>query len=141
MKVILFFLLIVAAFADIWTDCSKAGDDFKITSVSINPDPPVKGSPVTAAITGNLQKTITGGTAHLTVSLNGIKLLDETKDICTIDPDEVKCPIPANPNFTLKDTVTIPSYAPSGTYTGQVVLTDQDGTEIACVKFNLDLKE
>ncbi|KAJ5071796.1 phosphatidylglycerol/phosphatidylinositol transfer protein [Anaeramoeba ignava] len=138
MKVILFFLLIVAAFADIWTDCSQAGDDFKITDVVITPNPPVKGQPMTAEIKGALSKTITGGTAELMVYYNGIKLLDITKDICTIDPD-LPCPINANPSVDLKFTETIPSYVPSGKYTGQAVMKDQDGKEIVCVKFDLNL--
>ncbi|KAJ5071794.1 phosphatidylglycerol/phosphatidylinositol transfer protein [Anaeramoeba ignava] len=135
MKLILLFLLIVAAFANIWSDCSKPDDDFKISNVVITPDPPVKGQPVTADIQGNLNKTITGGTAHLTISYNGIKLLDETKNICEL----TTCPIDSNPNADFKYTATIPSSIPSGNYTGQIVLTDQDSDEIGCVSFALNL--
>lgn len=55
-------------------------------------------------------EVLSGGKAELVVKYMGIKLLDQTKDICGLSPD-ISCPIPAG-TYTHTQTVPIPSVTP-----------------------------
>jgi len=73
------------------TDCSKGAFPFKITSMSLLPDPPVKGQNSTLLLSMNVPTEVQGGTATYSVTYNFIKITPEVKNLC----DEVPggCPI------------------------------------------------
>eukprot|EP00003_Mantamonas_plastica_P008405 TRINITY_DN1735_c0_g1_i3.p3 TRINITY_DN1735_c0_g1~~TRINITY_DN1735_c0_g1_i3.p3 ORF type:complete len:155 (+),score=45.07 TRINITY_DN1735_c0_g1_i3:44-466(+) len=129
--------LAVFASADIWSFCGTSADHLKIGSVQITPDPPQKGANITVAASGTLDEQVTGGSAVVKLYYSGIKILDHTYDLCTLDP-QIKCPFPQGTN-TLKVSEMIPSDAPGGHYTGSVNLNDQNNTEITCIKLDFHL--
>eukprot|EP01137_Pigoraptor_chileana_P025666 Opistho-2@95459 len=121
---------------DIWTPCTATGDHFTPTNVVITPASPVKGQPLTVAVNGTLDESVTGGSVEIVIKYLGISIVNEKKDLCTLDSAH-PCPF-AQGVFSLTEGATIPSIAPSGTYKGTVKLSDQNGQEIYCV--NLDFK-
>jgi len=126
---VLLFAVVSSAYADIWTNCGTAGDEFKVSNVSIVPDPPVKGQNITVGLKGTMSKQITSGDIHLNVKYDIITILNKDLPLCS----ELKCPIAAG-EFTFHISDPIPSDAPSGTYTATATVTDQANAEIACAK-------
>jgi len=120
---------------DIWSSCAKAGDVLSGLSVVITPDPPVKGQDVKVSAKGTLSTAVTSGNVNIQISVLGIPVINENKDICTIDPS-ISCPFPAGP-VSITVTQSIPSSVPSGDYAGKVVITDQSGAEVTCVDLKL----
>jgi len=123
------------AVGDIWSSCAKAGDVLSGLSVVITPDPPVKGQDVKVSAKGTLSTAVTSGNVNIQISVLGIPVINENKDICTIDPS-ISCPFPAGP-VSITVTQSIPSSVPSGDYAGKVVITDQSGAEVTCVDLKL----
>jgi len=136
MKAILLVLLVVSvAFADIWTSCGTSGDEFTIGSVTITPDPPVKGQNITVALKGTMNTVVQSGTIHVDFKYSIVTILNKDEPLCAAP---VTCPIPVGP-FGISVTDLIPSDAPSGSYSGVANITDQAGKEIACAKIALKL--
>eukprot|EP01112_Ceratiomyxa_fruticulosa_P022583 TRINITY_DN831_c0_g1_i1.p1 TRINITY_DN831_c0_g1~~TRINITY_DN831_c0_g1_i1.p1 ORF type:complete len:157 (-),score=41.49 TRINITY_DN831_c0_g1_i1:158-628(-) len=134
--VTLFAILATCIYADIWSDCGTSSDHFQIGTVSIIPDPPVKGQPLTVSVSGTLNEEVTAGNISIYVKYGFITILKQTDNIC--DQDYLPCPIQAGP-YTHNITETIPADTPSGHYTGQVQAIDQNKQEILCVSLNLQL--
>ncbi|KAK5584585.1 hypothetical protein RB653_006198 [Dictyostelium firmibasis] len=134
---IIIIFLISRSLGEIWTNCGP-NEKFKITSVSIVPDPPVKGKLVTITGSGDLGESVTGGEVQILVKYGLIILIKETKDLCTFPGLPFTCPINKG---TYSQTVnfTIPESAPNGKYTGHVSINDQNSTEIACIDVTLTL--
>ncbi|KYQ89104.1 hypothetical protein DLAC_10336 [Tieghemostelium lacteum] len=137
--IFVFVLLALAtpALCDIWTWCGTSADHLTINSVTITPDPPVKGQLLTVTASGTLNEQVTAGNAHITVKYGFITLINENQNICSSE-NPIPCPIAAG-QYSHTINVTIPSSAPSGKYTGNVVITDQNSQEITCVNVDLDL--
>jgi len=121
----------------IWTNCGNAKDKFTIGTVTVVPDPPVKGQNLTVGITGTYTETVTSGTIKVTVKYGIITLLNKSDPLCGAETG-ITCPIPQGP-WTFKVTELIPSDAPGGSYTGQLTITDQANAELACAKFALKI--
>eukprot|EP01132_Coremiostelium_polycephalum_P010771 gene10771-13188_t len=136
---LLVFVLFAIAFAtaDIWTNCGSSSDHFQISSVSITPDPPVKGQLLTVTASGNLDETITAGNVHILVKYGFITLINQNENFCSSD-NPIPCPVqPGSYSHTVN--ATIPGNAPSGKYTGNVVVTDQNNQEVACIDLSFSL--
>ncbi|GAM27390.1 hypothetical protein SAMD00019534_105650 [Acytostelium subglobosum LB1] len=135
-------LLILAtttpALCDIWSNCGTANDHFQIQKVVITPDPPVKGQSLNVTATGQLNEAVTGGNAHLLIKYGFITIINQNEDICSIPNSPYQCPISAG-DYQRSVIGNIPSNVPSGKYTGNVVFTDQNNQEIACISLDLTL--
>ena len=93
--------------------CSGKNDIFHPTHLEISPDPPVRGEPLRIIINGTLSHPITqGSTAHVTVKLGFIKLLDRDFDVCE-NAKEInqECPVEAG-KLDIYKVVDIPPQAP-----------------------------
>jgi len=130
-----YFILIATVSADIWEDCSSPNSHFKISTVSIKPDPPKIGQNVTVSVSGTLDKTVTAGHVNFTVQYNmkgkWISLPTFNFDICSIE----KCPIQQG-STTIVGTVNVPNITPSGEYRGKCFAIDQNSEEIGCVSYD-----
>jgi len=120
---------------DYYSPKGTSNDDFTIGSVTITPDPPVKGQNITVALKGTMNKQVQSGNVHVDFKYSIVTILDKTEPLCTAP---VTCPIAAGP-FGMSVTEMIPSDAPSGSYSGTANITDQSGNEIACAKIALKL--
>jgi len=136
--VVVLFLISVTAYYDsssIWSSCGSS-DTLTINSVTINPDPPVKGDNVTVGVYGSLTESITGGNVTILIKYGIIYIVDETQNICLADP-EVGCPINAG-NVAIKQTVLVPATIPAGSYDAGVVGVDENENQIFCVNVTLN---
>ena len=89
-------------------------DTFHPTHLSLSPDPPVRGQPLTITLNGTLDAPGIpfGSTAHVTVKLGFIKLIDKDYDVCERAGEIGKeCPVEEGPLSILK-TVDIPAQVP-----------------------------
>ncbi|EFA83728.1 putative phospholipid transfer protein [Heterostelium album PN500] len=134
-SIIVVILMLAVVNADIWSSCGSSTDKFQIGSVSIVPDPPVKGQTVTITASGVLSETIDGGNVHVNVKYGFITILNKDEPICQ-SGSPVPCPINAG-NLNKTVSIAIPSNVPDGTYKANAVLTDTANNEIACI--NVDL--
>jgi hypothetical protein len=73
------------------TDCSKGSSIFKLTSMELIPDPPIRGQNSTLSLSMNVPREVTSGTATYSVTYNYIPLAPVVEDLCTTLPDH--CPI------------------------------------------------
>ncbi|EGG20835.1 hypothetical protein DFA_00700 [Cavenderia fasciculata] len=136
-KIFVLFCVFALATADIWTNCGSSSDHFQIGSVTITPDPPVKGQDITVTANGNLNEEITSGNVKLLVKFGFITILNQNEDLCQAK-NPIPCPLqPGAYNHTI--TAQIPSNAPSGKYSGNVVVTDQNSQEVACIDLAFSL--
>lgn len=87
-----------------------------------------------------VDETLTSGQAELIVKYFGVKLLDLKKDICEFDPEHYPCPIAKGP-WGISQIVEIPSATPKGHYTGQALIKDQRGEEVACYNFDFNMSK
>jgi len=118
----------------VFWSCGAPGDMFHLSGIAISPNPPVKGEPVTIAASGSVFETVTAGTLHFTVALDGIQLISKTKDLCSIlHKANLTCPVRQG-SMAIKITETLPSWAPSGNYSAKGVAQDQNGKELACLQ-------
>lgn len=114
--------------------CGSGSDLLQNLQIKITPSTPVKGSPVTIAANGKLTSGVTGGTVSYTASLDGIKLISKTEDLCKLlSHTSQKCPLAAGP-ASIGITETIPSWAPSGNYSATAHATDASGAQITCLQ-------
>lgn len=75
---------------------------------------------------------------HLTLSFLGVKVVDQTDDLCTVLADYQSCPINAG-HLSASIKKAIPAEAPSGDYTGKLTAIDQDSTTVACIDMKFKL--
>ncbi|KAK5583093.1 hypothetical protein RB653_004683 [Dictyostelium firmibasis] len=137
LAILLILALVTPSFTQVWSNCGTAADKFQITSVVLDPPTPVKGQPITISASGDLDETVTGGTVSVKVKYGFITLINKSEGICS-SQDPLSCPIAAGP-YSKTITETIPADAPSGKYTGNVVIVDQNNAEIACVDVDINL--
>ena len=81
------------------SDCSNGLSQFKLTSMSFLPDPPVKGQNSTLLLSMNVPSEVTAGTATYSVTYNFIPLTPTVKNLCTELPSG--CPIAVGPLDTV----------------------------------------
>ena len=116
------------------SDCSKGESLFTLTSMSLTPDPPVRGQNSTLRLSMNVPEQVTNGTATYTVTYNFLPLRPTVDDLCDTT---VPCPIaPGNLD-------TVSSYPFDNTLSGSLVVrinwNDLTGRSLLCVSMNLKL--
>eukprot|EP00026_Physarum_polycephalum_P021164 Phypoly_transcript_24239.p1 GENE.Phypoly_transcript_24239~~Phypoly_transcript_24239.p1 ORF type:complete len:169 (+),score=16.80 Phypoly_transcript_24239:76-507(+) len=132
-------VIVSPALCDIWTNCGTAGDDLTITSVTISPDPPTKGSNLTVSVVGTMNTQVTTGSyVQLKVKYGIITIINQKENLCGA-PSPIACPINTGP-WKQAVSVNIDNSVPSGSYSASAEFTDQNGKQIACVNVAFDLK-
>jgi len=133
-------LLLSVAFADIWTNCGSSSDDLQIDTVAISPDPPQIGKTLTIIATGTLSTSVTSGSVFVSIIYDGfLPVLNNTFSLCTLAQQlGIKCPLAQGP-VGIKVSQMIPALAPSGSYTGKILATDQNSKEIACISLSFSM--
>lgn len=106
-----------------WTNSGTSSDSFSVSSVNYTPDPPVKGQDFTVTLTGTLAAPITGGTITTTLKYG----------IITVAKQSAPLDAAAAGQYSPQTTISLTQDMPSGNYAGNVLLADQDSTEIASV--------
>lgn len=144
MKLLLFTLVctiaaVVAQTPVPYTDCSGGNAHVKISSITANPFPPVKGQDITISAVGALDEQVTAATYSLVVTYLGIQLLSQTGDLCHLSPS-FTCPQNAGA-IAVNDTVNIPSIAPSGSYDIHINASDQNNQQLLCVDVAVNINE
>lgn len=77
-------------------------------------------------------------TSRSAATLNGVPVVDKTEDLCkSLAGSSTPCPLSKGPHSS-SSTSTLPSDVPSGTYSGTVKWTDQNGQPVLCVKFSFE---
>lgn len=115
------------------TDCSKGASQVKITSMTFQPDPPVKGQNSTLNLSLNLPNDIVAGYATYSVTYNFIPLAPDVKDLCGEVPGG--CPIKAGPLDLTSSYPLDPSL--SGTIVAKIQWKDTANTELLCVSITM----
>jgi hypothetical protein len=115
------------------TDCSKGASQIKITSMTFQPDPPVKGQNSTLNLSLNLPNDIVAGYATYSVTYNFIPLTPDVKDLCGEVPGG--CPIKAGPLQLSSSYPIDPSLR--GTIVAKIQWKDTANTELLCVSITM----
>ncbi|KAF2073615.1 hypothetical protein CYY_005072 [Polysphondylium violaceum] len=135
----LIVLLISPSFCDIWNNCGTPADKFTITSIEITPNPPVKNQNVSIVLNGTLSEVVSGGNIHFLLKYGFITLVNTNFPLCGNDPFlPSPCPLQQGP-ISKSVTEFIPSQVPSGQYSANILIKDQNSNELACVDINLKL--
>eukprot|EP00270_Netrium_digitus_P000875 TRINITY_DN10_c0_g1_i5.p1 TRINITY_DN10_c0_g1~~TRINITY_DN10_c0_g1_i5.p1 ORF type:complete len:148 (+),score=10.17 TRINITY_DN10_c0_g1_i5:109-552(+) len=125
-----------AASALTWSSCAPPTALASIQSISLSPNPPVRGKPVTIAVAVKIKTQIAGGTAAYTAKYNNKAVLVNTKvNICL---SGVKCPLKAGP-VTLKTSLTVPKYAPVGAYNLGISVVNTLSAPVLCVNASFSI--
>jgi hypothetical protein len=112
-------------------DCSKGTAIFKITSMSLNPDPPVIGQNSTLALSMLVPYDVLSGTATYSATYNFIPLAPTIEDLCA----NVVCPIQAGSLNTISS---IPfDSSLKGSITLKIEWKDASNNELMCVSVNV----
>ena len=131
-------------------DCSASGAIGKFTSTSLTPATPVKGQEAAIKGTGSLTKAVSGGNYKIIAKLNGAQVFSHTGSVCgsdkislplgfgTIVYDGLTCPEAAG-DFGIGLSVTVPTAAPSASYTFQISSTDSSGAALYCLESDFKL--
>jgi len=127
-------LLAMAAAHD-FTTCDT--DHLGVASIDITPDPVVSGQSVTVAINGTPDKDIADGTAKLTIKAFGVKIAEESFDVCK--DMGVSCPLAAGQSMTASVAYTVPGAAPSGVTADAKVEVSGSIGEISCLDMSIDV--
>lgn len=120
-----------------WNYCANAPTILSVTSVTLNPDPPVLGTDDTVTLVGNVNETITGGNINLVITYYGISVFSNSYAVCS----SIACPF-APGAITASIVVSgtsLPPIAPPGNYVGTATFVDQNGTELTCVEVHFTL--
>eukprot|EP01091_Cochliopodium_minus_P012656 TRINITY_DN387_c0_g1_i1.p1 TRINITY_DN387_c0_g1~~TRINITY_DN387_c0_g1_i1.p1 ORF type:complete len:163 (+),score=34.44 TRINITY_DN387_c0_g1_i1:249-737(+) len=131
-----------------WCDCAAPGSDITVTSVTLNPNPVVKGSnvSVTATSVDSAKYAIVNGTINLVVKYGFITLLSKQYNLCTElalanqkDPSIQPCPVQPYATRTVSFSHLVPDVFPSGTYKGYANVTDQNGNTVQCIQYDMHI--
>ncbi|RMI32784.1 ML domain-containing protein [Nocardia stercoris] len=112
-----------------WSNAGTDNDDLIVSSVTLDPNPPVKGKDFTVTLTGTLRKAITSGTIRTTVKFGMIKIDQDEKAFGATGPGPIGC----------QGSLSLGSGAPSGKYGLIVVVLDQNSAELAVVDASFSL--
>jgi len=138
--VLFLFSFILSAYSDpFWWPC-EGTVHYHIESVNVNPWPILINSNVTTTVAGVLDMPVTAGVINFTIAmLQGTRWVPLPTspyiwDLCTI----TKCPIVPGPK-KYTEVITVPFFAPPGTYHGDLRILDKSGKVIGCVNWQAAL--
>jgi len=121
-----------------WKSCAQPGDPYTVSTVTMTPDPAVRGKPVTVTVSGTSTESTTTASTWASVTKYGpltVSSLNGT--VCSIVTN-CKCPCPAG-TITTSLTTNTPNIAPLGTYTGTLKGNDGNGHESTCVTYSFQM--
>lgn len=101
-------------------------------SVTLTPDPPVKGKKWAIGFTANPTRTITNGTLDVIVKIWGFPISHKL-NICDGGDGWPGCPFDGPINITDWNPA-IPRFGPSGPFEGTFNITDSDGKVLMCLQ-------
>eukprot|EP01088_Endostelium_zonatum_P009736 TRINITY_DN23037_c0_g1_i1.p1 TRINITY_DN23037_c0_g1~~TRINITY_DN23037_c0_g1_i1.p1 ORF type:complete len:136 (+),score=27.27 TRINITY_DN23037_c0_g1_i1:50-457(+) len=130
--VLLLFVTLAVAADWGWSKCG--GGAYDISKITMTPDPPVAGKNLSFAFDGMLSETITSGKVTVNVYWEGIWVRTVSDPIC-----QGNCPIKAGKWDIPGHPTLLPSYTPSGSYRNNIVMTDQNNKQLACVNINFTI--
>eukprot|EP01012_Entosiphon_sulcatum_P066514 TRINITY_DN95801_c0_g1_i1.p1 TRINITY_DN95801_c0_g1~~TRINITY_DN95801_c0_g1_i1.p1 ORF type:complete len:154 (-),score=16.50 TRINITY_DN95801_c0_g1_i1:69-506(-) len=121
------------------TICSAPDAKLHVQSYLITPTDITPGCKVNITLNGTLSEEIDDGMGHVTVSINGVPLLNNDFDVC----DALKaighpCPLAKGP-LDLSYSADLPSAIPHGTYEIRAQASTSDGSQIGCVSITLPI--
>ncbi|KAJ3402575.1 Phosphatidylglycerol/phosphatidylinositol transfer protein [Chytridiales sp. JEL 0842] len=116
-------------------DCGSPSDVFQPTDISISPDPPKRGAPLTVHVSGVLSEDVTDGSvADVKVKLGVIKLLEQRMELCKeIKQIGRECPVEKG-DVEIVHTVDIPREVPPGRYSVDVNAYTASQESLACLR-------
>lgn len=131
--------IVGAAHAHDFKPCTGAPGDLKITTVTLNPDPPQKGKNLDVTVDmGPLKEAITGGKIKLDVLIHGTRLTGVDFDLCK--DTGLNCPVEAGTSTTAKVSYTIPNLPiPPIPLTIDTTFEDASGAELDCVELTVKI--
>ncbi|KAJ3215368.1 Phosphatidylglycerol/phosphatidylinositol transfer protein [Dinochytrium kinnereticum] len=115
--------------------CGGPDDVFQPKRISLIPDPPKRGKPLTVEVLGDLSEDVTVGSyADVIAKLGVIKLVEKRLDLC----EEIKqigreCPVQKG-SQEITHTVDIPREVPPGKYSISVDAFTADGKPLTCLR-------
>ncbi|KAJ7078317.1 ML domain-containing protein [Mycena belliarum] len=118
---------------------------FRLTSLTLSPDPPIPGQNLTLAVEGDVREAIEDGAyADITIKFGLIRLLQKTFDIC----DEARkanfsitCPVSEGVHQVVEKVI-LPKAReiPRGKFTVQVRAYTKDDAELLCLNIEADFR-
>jgi hypothetical protein len=128
-------LLLLPLVAGSIYDCDNASV-FRPTALALNPDPPVRGKPVTMTVLfNNPGETVYDGKVVTTMSLNGIPFSPSTEALC----ENTECPILTGSND--RSAVSTWPDSVSGKVTSKSQWFDATGNSLLCVQTKVTVAE
>jgi hypothetical protein len=115
------------------SDCSKGTSIFKLTSMVLTPDPPIRGQNSTLSLSMTVPQEVLSGTATYSVIYNYIPLTPKVEDLCFTLPDH--CPIHPGQLNTYSSVPFDESL--SGSITLKIEWKDAANTQLMCVSINV----
>ncbi|CZR60134.1 related to Phosphatidylglycerol/phosphatidylinositol transfer protein [Phialocephala subalpina] len=104
-----------------YTECGHANDPITLHSVSVSPDPPVPGSPLSVNISFTANEPIlTGAYIDVVVKVGYIKILQKEVDLCeeggVLKDTGISCPVEKG-DHVLRKEVDLPKEIPPAKFT------------------------
>lgn len=127
-------LLIALAVSMNVKDCSGGTGSMSVTTIDLNPDPPVHGVNCTATANFRVTKPIDTLKCQLTVKKSIIPIYRMDLDFC----EALTCPLSPGP-YNKSMSVPIPSYAPTGDYGLEIHCKDKAGAENVCAQADITI--
>ncbi|MFD4400015.1 ML domain-containing protein [Kitasatospora sp. NPDC058492] len=112
-----------------WNNTGTSSDNFKVSSVSFDPQEPVRGQALTVTPTGTLTGPIASGSVQTVIKFGMVSLVNEASALSAAVVGPYVPPV----------TFYIPTDAPKGKYTGTLTFTDQKNNEIARITISFSL--
>jgi hypothetical protein len=136
------------------SDCGTSADLVRFSSISIKPDPPVKGSPAVLNSTATASGAVEAGTFAMSVAINGMSLYSTQGNACghsditlplgmgSVGVDGLPCPVTAGQEVHIAASLTLPQQVPAGKYEVKVTADTGDGGDASASDglFCLDLQ-
>jgi len=117
------------------SDCSKGASQIKINSMSLLPDPPVKGQNSTLTLDLHVPIEIQAGTATYSFTYNFIPFSPTVEDLCTQVPSG--CPITVGPLNLISSFPIDPTL--SGTLVSKIEWKDAASLQLLCISISMKL--
>uniref|UniRef100_A0A7S1GBK6 MD-2-related lipid-recognition domain-containing protein n=1 Tax=Bicosoecida sp. CB-2014 TaxID=1486930 RepID=A0A7S1GBK6_9STRA len=127
------------------TDCGAGKAKASFSTLTITPDPPVKGSLTQLNATGTISEAATGGKYSIAVSLDKAQLYTHSGNVCGTDKINLPlgfgtityvgptCPTTSGGAFKIGISLVLPSAAPSGNYDVKITGADSGGADMYCI--------
>lgn len=120
------------------TVCSAPNAWLTNLQYTISPNNIVPGVTLNVSVSGTLTQTVTKAMLQLSVTFDGIPIVNKKENVCTDTKNPFPCPIAAGPMHY--DIVkAIPNLPLSGPLTAKAVLTSQTGAQIVCLKVDVNV--